>query len=199
MVSPLPSAPYLILHDGWMFELVFLPQEGEIFISRDRLPREENVFTRKYFPCKPELAYGVDGQLYEVEFEALPEKLQLGEKSRAEYDWWDWLNEWYERWFKGGDSKPVPVRYHLKNPIPYDYAELRARVADILRKDGDCYSQFGADTQKAAGHIDKTKNFHELMTYFSRRKFLWMTCEDGKARRERLKEWCAGQNVNLKV
>ncbi len=31
------------------------------------------------------------------------------------------------------------------------------------------------------------------MTYFSRRKFLWLEYEDGKARRERLKEWCAGQ------
>ncbi len=29
------------------------------------------------------------------------------------------------------------------------------------------------------------------MTCFARLKFLWMDCEDGKARRERLKEWCS--------
>ncbi len=186
-------APYLIISHGIVFELEFFPQEEERFISRRNLPTEPSIFIRHHTPAEPNYAYGIDGMRYELELEVLPEKLQLGEKPRSEYDWWDWLNEWYERWFKGGDSKPVPVRCHLKNPEPYEYAELRARVAEILRKDDDCYSQLGVDTQRAAGHIDKTKTFGELMTYFSRRKFLWMAHEDGAARRERLREWCVGQ------
>ncbi len=185
--------PYLIISHGFLFSLEFLPQEGPIYISRRDLPPEPSIFVRHLAPTRPTRVYGVDGMRYELDIELLPEQLQLGEKSRAEYDWWDWLNDWYERWFKGGDSKPVPVRYDLKNPEPYEYAELRARVADILRNDGDCYSQYGVDTAKAAGHIDKTRNFHELMTYFSRRKFLWLDAEDGKAQRERLKAWCAEQ------
>ncbi len=191
-MNAIPS-PYLIVIRGMLFSLEFLPQEEEIFISRRHLPTEPSIFVRRYAPSEPERVYGVDGMRYELELEVLPEKLELGEKSRDEYDWWDWLNYWYERWFKGGDCKPVPVRYHLKNPVPYEYAELRALVAEILRRDGDCYSQFGADTVKAADHIDKTSNYGELMTYFSRRKFLWMFYEDGKTRRERLKAWCAGQ------
>ncbi len=187
----MPPSPYLIISNGFLFSVEFFPQDEEICISRRDLPREPSIFLRHLAPTEPPYAYGLDGMRYEIELEVLPEKLQLGEKSRAEYDWWDWLNEWYERWFCGGDCKPVPVRYHLKNPEPYDYADLRSQVAGILRKYGDCYSQFGADTQKAAEHIDKTKNFRELMTYFSRRRFLWMDYEDGKTRRERLKEWCA--------
>ncbi len=189
-------SPYLLISQGFFFSVEFFPPEEEIYISRRDLPTEPSIFIRRLFPIEPQRAYGVDGMKYEIELEVLPEKLQLGEKSRAEYDWWDWLNDWYERWFKGGDSKPVSVRYHLTNPAPYEYAELRARVAEILRKDGNCYSRFGADTGKAAEHIGKTKNFGELMTYFSRRRFLWMDVKDAKARRERLKEWCAGQKIS---
>ncbi len=157
--------PCLIISHGIVFSLEFFPQEKEIYISRRDLPREPSIFIRHLAPTEPNHAYGADGMRYELELEVLPEKLQLGEKSRDEYDWWDWLNEWYERWFKGGDCKPVPVlRNHLKNPEPYEYAELRARVAEILRKDGDCYSQFGADTVKAAEHIEKNKHFRELLT-----------------------------------
>ncbi len=190
----MPS-PYLIIYNRWMFDLVFLPQEGERFISQERLPRKENALTRRFFHRQPELAWGADGLVYEVVFEALPEQLQLGEKSRDQYDWWDRLSDWYDRWFCGGGHKEVPVRYHLRNPQPYEYAELRDNIAEILRRDGDCYSQFGTDTHKAAEHILKTKNYPELMTYFSRRRFLWMCCHDSTAKtcRERLKAWCAEQ------
>ncbi len=190
------SLPYLIVYKEWMFDLVFLPQEGELFVREYRLPRKRNRITSKFFPHKPELAYGADGQVYEVDYEAIQESQHPNNNLYYQYDWWDRLCDWCNRWFCGG-YKDVPVRYLLKKPKPYEYAELRARIAEILRKDGDCYSQFGTDTQKAAEHIEKTKNYLDLMTYFSRRRFLWMCCNDNTAKncRERLKLWCAEQRA----
>ncbi len=193
-MSDSPS-PYLIINHGILFLLEFLPQDREIHVSRRDLPSEESVFTRHLGPRVAEYAYGVDGLRYEIELEALPEQLQLGEKSQAEYDWWDWLNYWYERLFKGGDSKPVPVRLHLRQPEPYAFADLRAQVADILRRDGDCYSQYGADTAKAAGQVEKLRSLPDLLTYLTRRRFICLGYNDdgGPAYRERLKQWCAEQ------
>ncbi len=186
-------APYLIIREGVMFYVEFLPQEGEFFVDRSRLPRKGNALTRRLFPQKPELAYGLDGKVYEVAFEALPEHLQLGEKPRSEYDWWDWLSHGYDLLTGRGGSRPVPVRCELTKPAPYDFAELRAHIAAVLRKDSGCYGQFGVDTAKAAEHVEKTKDLPGLLTYFARRKFLWMAYDDGeaKARRERLKQWCS--------
>ncbi len=199
-------APYLIIRQGWLFSVEFLPQkEGEaLFVSRDRLPRRENRFTsvlHRIFPFShrgPELAYGMDGMVYEIEFETLPEHYELGEKPCEQYDWWDWLSHAYDVFTSRAESKPAPVRYHLKSPEPYDFAELRALVAGVLRKDGDCYSQFGADTQKAAEHVEKTRDFHALMVYFSRRKFLWLdyAAAEAKSYRERLKQWCTAATTS---
>ncbi len=58
--------PYLIIYNRWMFDLVFLPQEGQLFVSEDRLPHKGNKITNKFFSHKPELAYGADGQPFPV-------------------------------------------------------------------------------------------------------------------------------------